>query len=136
MESVVALAVLSIGMLGATRLLSAALQSLNADASRRTAVILADDLADVLIASHAAVLQTRPDNCQIGHGNCSQDPVLSSALREWHTRLRSELPSATARLRSEADAAMLTAFVSLRWPDRSGGLATHEIEVILIEPNQ
>lgn len=111
LEVLIAIVVLSIGLLGLAGLQFSALRNNNQSYERTQAHILAYEIADAMRANRVAAGRaptgafelaagTTPPNgpdCEAGT-NCTQAQAAAYALEKWHERLRVLLPGGTARI--------------------------------------
>lgn len=105
LEILIAILVLSIGMLGLAGLQFAALRSTTQTYERSQAAVLAADLVDRMRANRVAAGEGRfklaPFQIPVSQEDCesvacSRELVADFELAQWHERLRSTLPGATA----------------------------------------
>lgn len=129
-ENLVALTILSIGLLGSGGLLAEALAQLRANAQHRSAVVLGEELADLLISARAQVPRSAVA-CSAGIDDCFADPSLQASLRGWRSRIDRQLPGAGVQLSILPGDASVRYRIDIAW--RAGGLgpASQRFEVIL-----
>jgi type IV pilus assembly protein PilV len=103
-EGLVALVILSVGMLGIASLYVASLKTGRTALTRTNAVNLANDMLDRIRANGTAGTayrfaggSTPPDAADCGEdGVCTRDELAQNDLREWVTAVTASLPLATA----------------------------------------
>lgn len=140
LEVLIAIVVLSVGLLGLAGLQFSALRGNNQTYERSQAHLLAQEIADSMRANRIAagaslfVLDpgTPPDDppvdCRVG---ACDTPALSAAysLDQWYTKLTETLPSATARIRCEPAgvcAVGVVHTVQIMWDEYRVGLAVDD----------
>jgi type IV pilus assembly protein PilV len=115
-EVLVALVVLSIGLLGVAALQLSSLRMNGSAASRSQATLLAYDVADRMRANKAAALA---GNYDIGFSsNPTAGTVAGDDLVRWRTSLTDTLgPTATSEIRRVGAGTATTYVISVRWTD-------------------
>jgi len=122
-ENVVALAVVTTGLLGTTRLFGEALRCVRENHQRHTAILLAEELIDILSVLHTGARPGRTE-CAVVTETCFTDALAQAHIARWRAALLRTLPEATATL--EVTGSTTTHKIQLRieWPDgRSGSVA-------------
>ncbi len=106
-EALVALVVLSIGMLGIAALYVESLRAGRESLTRSTAILLASDMADRIRANRAAGAAyekaatdtgTASTDCEEGGANASCTPAVMAAhdIATWETEIKANLPGGDA----------------------------------------
>lgn len=126
-ESLVALLVLSIGLLGIAAMQLASLQANNGAFQRTQATFLAQDIADRMRANRNAALAGEYD---FAFGTAAPDApatVAEGDIALWKARLAATLPAAASGDEDDApdaeidtDPATNTVTISIRWDDSKG----------------
>jgi len=125
LEVLIAVVVLSIGLLGMAALQSSAI-SLNHSAYLRTqAINLSYDMSDRLRANRAAALQGEYDH-GMGSAPPSGGTVAKQDLREWLNALEITLPSGTGAIQRNGD----TFTITVRWDDSRGAEDPEEFVMV------
>jgi type IV pilus assembly protein PilV len=132
LEVLVAIVVLSIGLLGLAGLQFSALRGNNQSYERSQAHILAGQIADAMRANRVAaaagafVIDTDDDpvaavSCT--PGPCTRAQAAQFALANWHDRLTAELPGGTARITCSTTPCQQGVFhtVSIIWDENRTG---------------
>jgi len=123
-EALVALLVLSIGLLGVAAMQLSSLQANNGAFQRTQATFLAQDIADRMRANRAAALAgdydfNFGDAAPVAPATVAEDDIVA-----WKTRLAATLPAGSAGDPPDAeiatDLATNTVTVSIRWDDSKG----------------
>lgn len=139
LEVLIAIVVLSIGLLGLASLQLSALQGNNQSYERSQAHILAYEIADAMRANRSAAGNeafliaagaappVAPVDCEdpaLAVPRCNAAQAAAFALDQWHARLRILLPNSTAQITCSIDpctpGAMQTVFVM--WDENRKGL--------------
>lgn len=143
-EVLVALVVMSVGMLGIASLYVTALQAKTTSGSRMKAVNLAYDIADRIRANPTATASyllaagaaTPAQNCATA--TCSAAQMAAADLNAWNTLVTSAitgLPGASSANRSIVQTAAPTAVspeiltITLTWTEVNSGTLTYALEV-------
>lgn len=119
-ESLVALLVVSVGLLGLMALLLQALALASAGFQQQRALWLAADLGEWLRLVPAAVAAAGPGagpgvrDCE-GAERCTPEELLDAGHRRWQARIRRELPDAVGDYRVVELGEAQAARISLRW---------------------
>ena len=113
-EILVALLVLSIGLLGMARLQAASLRANHNAYLRSQAVVLAYDMADRMRANRPPALAGAYDIALAG--SASGSTVAADDLAEWKNLLQSVLPSGDGAVDVDGTAATIT----VQWDDTRG----------------
>lgn len=126
-ESLVALLVLSIGLLGIAAMQLASLQANNGAFQRTQATFLAQDMADRMRANRTAAINGEYD---FEFGTAAPDEpatVAEGDIALWKGRLAATLPAAASGDEADApdaeistDLATNTVTISIRWDDSKG----------------
>ena len=126
-EAMVALLVLSIGLLGVAAMQLSSLQANNGAFQRTQATFLAQDIADRMRANRQAALDGAYD---MDYGDdVPEEPatVAENDILLWKTRLAATLPAAASGDEDDApdaqivtDAATFSVTITLRWDDSRG----------------
>ncbi len=126
-ESLVALLVLSIGLLGIAAMQLASLQANNGAFQRTQATFLAQDIADRMRANRTAAINGEYD---FAFGTAAPDApatVAEGDIALWKARLAATLPAAASGDPDDApdaeidtDVATNTVTISIRWDDSKG----------------
>lgn len=128
LETMIALAVLAIGLLGSARLFVAALQQLQLNAHHRSAVFLGEELAEQLIAAREVILHDNISECSFTRRPCFTDRGLEAQLNQWHARLRATLPDPVAEIARQDDSATIAWRINIGWLERSGQFQSQRFE--------
>jgi len=131
LENMIALAVLSIGLLGSAGLFVGALQQLQLNAHHRAAVFLGEELADHLIAARELIVHDSTDECTVAHTPCFADPGLEAALDQWYARLRETLPEPVAEITRHVGDATIGWRIDIGWRERSDQYQSQRFELQL-----
>ena len=129
-ENMVALAILSVGLLGIAGMFSEALRQLQSNAMERSAVMLGDELVSHLILARAQI-DHRDIECSLALGNCFDQADLQSSMNAWFARLHQTLPGALAELTMHARTATQRFSIQISWTDRTGQARSHRIAFLL-----
>lgn len=132
LEVLVAIVVLSIGLLGLAGLQFSALRGNNQSYERSQAHILAGQIADAMRANRVAAgagaftIDTDDDpvaTVSCAPGPCTRDQAALFALASWHDRLTAELPGGTARITCSTAPCQQGVFhtVSIIWNENRTG---------------
>ncbi len=125
-EVLVAMIVLSIGLLGLAGLQLTSLKAADSAYFRSQAMVLADDVLDRMRSNRAAALAEDYD-VAIG-SSPSGTTVADKDLIEWRTMLGGTLTSGTGAVDVNSDG---VATVTIQWDDsRGGGGSTEQITVV------
>jgi type IV pilus assembly protein PilV len=126
-ESLVALLVLSIGLLGVAAMQLSSLQANNGAFQRTQATFLAQDMADRMRANRRAALDQEYD---MAYGDAAPNApatVAENDIVAWKDRLAATLPAAASGEAEDApdaeietDVATETVTISIRWDDSRG----------------
>jgi len=122
-EVLVALVVMSVGMLGIAALYLEGLRAGRTALYRTTAVTLAADMADRIRANSTAGLAyagTGPgvdSNCINGANDCTPDQLADDDWFDWNNQLNSQLPDGTVGEIDVAGAAPATYTITVAWPE-------------------
>jgi type IV pilus assembly protein PilV len=126
-ESLVALLVLSIGLLGVAAMQLSSLQANNGAFQRTQATFLAQDMADRMRANRGAALDGEYDMDYGDAAPADPDTVAENDIVLWKDRLAATLPAAASGEADEApdaeittDVATETVTISIRWDDSRG----------------
>lgn len=128
-ETLVALTLLALGLLGGMALLIAGLRSGREALQREAAVALAADLGERLRANRAAAVHYRldadselaaPDGVCVAAAPCTPEARARLDLEQWLQQLQRQLPGAEAVISvpDDADSPQLVT-VELRWSSRN-----------------
>jgi len=125
LEVLIAVVVLSIGLLGMAALQSSAI-SLNHSAYLRTqAINLSYDMSDRLRVNRIAALQGEYDH-EMGKAPPSGDTVAKQDLREWLKALEVTLPSGKGAIQRNGNIFTIT----VRWDDSRGAEDPEEFVMV------
>jgi type IV pilus assembly protein PilV len=136
-EALVALVVLSVGLLGIAALYAESLVSWRVSLQRSQAVLLASDLAERIRANRGggpayddAVSGDGAVNpaCQQGGGGCPPEQMARHDKAEWSAAIRAALPSGTATV-TVAGAPPRTYTITIRWAEPSVGKQVYTLSV-------
>jgi type IV pilus assembly protein PilV len=122
-EVLVALVVMSVGMLGIAALYLEGLRAGRTALYRTTAVTLAADMADRIRANSTARLAyagTGPGvsgNCINGAIDCTPDQLADDDWFDWNNQLDAQLPDGTVGEIAVAGAAPATYTITVAWPE-------------------
>ncbi len=122
-ETLVAMVVVSIGMLGIAGMYVEGLRSSRVSASRQAAVSLASDLADRMRANPTAGLAYQGDaenqDCVNGAENCTPEELAADDLSWWLANLQTQLPDGegTVDVVEAAGADVRTYTILLTWAE-------------------
>jgi type IV pilus assembly protein PilV len=131
-EVLIALVVLTVGMLGIGVMLLDALRSSRSALQRTAAVILAGDMGDRIRSNRAggdayavadgAVLPAPPKSCTAAN-SCDASEVAAVELYEWQQAALRALPDARTTVTGELDAASSARAytISITWAQSGGG---------------
>jgi type IV pilus assembly protein PilV len=129
-EVLVALVVLSVGMLGIAGLYVTSLRSGRVAVLRTQAVMLAGDLSERIRSNRAGVLDYDDGAsgngvlnaaCLQGGGGCTAAQMASHDKAEWWQQLRQSLPSANATVVVNAGTNPDTVTITITWIEPSLG---------------
>ena len=135
LEILIAVVVLSIGLLGLAGLQFTALRGNSQSYERSQAQALAYEIADVMRTHRVAAGQgafeivageipAEPEaSCTDADEPCTRDEAAAFILDEWHRRLRTVLPAATARIECSVDPCRIGALqtVQVIWDESLTG---------------
>ena len=122
-EVLVALVVMSVGMLGIAALYLEGLRAGRTALYRTTAVNLAADMADRIRANRNAGLAyagTGPgadDACVNGPADCTAEQLAEDDWFDWNNQLNAQLPEGAGGEVSIAGAAPATYTITVAWPE-------------------
>jgi type IV pilus assembly protein PilV len=122
-EVLVALVVLSVGLLGIAGLYVESLRAGRAAVYRSTAVTLASDMADRIRANPDGLYAgvgpgTAANDCVNGPADCSPDELAQDDWFRWLEDIRERLPQgATATVDVQAIAPITQFVITVSWPD-------------------
>jgi type IV pilus assembly protein PilV len=132
-ESLVALLVLSIGLLGVAAMQLSSLQANNGAFQRTQATFLAQDIADRMRANRRAALDGEYD---MDYGDAAPNAPATVAENDivlWKNRLAATLPAAASGEEEDAPDAQIvtnvadeTVTIRIRWDDSRGAEAAQE----------
>ena len=128
LEQLIGLAILSIGLLGSTRMFGEALQSLRDDTHHQSAIVLGEELLERLVASGAARESVR-FSCAPGVAPCRFDAPIEIA--DWQASLQRSLPEPDTQLRITPAARTNAVTLSISWRDSRGQTVIREFERIV-----
>jgi len=134
LENVVALAILTVGLLGTTRLFGEALRSLRDNQHRQAAIILGEELIDRLIAQRHETLAAEIDCLDVTQ-RCLDDPLAQTQLAAWHVALSRALPDPRAQLSitgSPTLSASRSIHLHIDWRDSRGAMAAAHFERVVV----
>lgn len=131
LENLIALSILSIGLLGSAALFSEALRQLQSNTNRRSAVILGEKLIDELIAARERLPAGRSAQCTINVDRCFNDMRLEHLLGQWHERLQHRLPDANAELTLVASTAVTELLINIEWTGRHEQAQSQRLAVLI-----
>jgi type IV pilus assembly protein PilV len=118
-ETLVALLVLSIGLLGVAALQVNALTTNSSAHMRSQASVLAYDLADRMRANRTAALKTDATGYQVVYGAPPSGTTLNALdLQNWKAALANTLPSGDGEMQLVGNIAV----IRVRWTDKTTGL--------------
>lgn len=126
LEVLVAIFILSVGLLGLAGLQSASMRNNNSAAMRSQATVLANDIADRIRANpdgdYITPLPngTQQTNCLSTTG-CSEDAMAQNDIYEWQYAVGDNLPTGTGSLAVSGGIYTIT----ITWDDRFSGTADH-----------
>lgn len=129
LENVVALAIVTAGLLGTTALFGEALRSVRDHHQRQTAILLGEELIDIAIALQADTLPGEL-SCSIVPEPCFGDAFAQAELDRWRQALLRTLPEASAQL-GITGATIRTLQLSLTWPDSRNQTAVQRLERVV-----
>lgn len=131
-ESLIALLVLSIGLLGVAAMQLMGLRANNGAYQRTQATFLAQDIADRMRANRGAALNQQYD-FNYGDTTPNVDPVAQNDITTWRTRLATTLPAGASGLPGDdpdasidVDPATNIATITIQWDDTKGAEALLE----------
>ena len=130
LENVIALAIVTVGLLGTTRLFGEALRSLRDHQHRQSATVLGEDLIEQLIALREQSLLADRD-CTLPREACFDDAPAQAQLEAWQARVRRLLPDAAARLIVAGTATTIRIELGIEWRDSRGERAATHFERVL-----
>ncbi|MBL8201715.1 MAG: type IV pilus modification protein PilV [Chromatiales bacterium] len=123
-EVLVALVVMSVGMLGIAALYLEGLRAGRTALYRTTAITLAADMADRIRANRNAGLAyagTGPGadgGCVNGAADCTAEELAADDWLDWSTRLATQLPEGAAgEIIVDAAAPVATYTITVAWPE-------------------
>lgn len=136
----IAVVVLSIGVLGLAALQFASLRGNNQSYERSQALAFANEIADQMRANRAAAgsgsfAVTAGNNPPAGGdcvaATCTAAQIAAFELGQWHTRLRNTLPGGTASIQCSVNPCTVGAMqtVSVFWDENRSGTADSSVQV-------
>jgi prepilin-type N-terminal cleavage/methylation domain-containing protein len=131
LEQVIALAILTIGMISAARLFGESLQQLSMNARHRGAGTHAEDLLSRIAATTERSPHNASFSCTVGIDPCFREAEIEAWLTQWHERLLQQLPGAVPQLTVTSDSQTTTYRISIGWPGRDAQLQTQRFEIVL-----
>lgn len=126
-ENVVALVIVSAGLLGTTRLFSEALRSLRDDHQRQTAVLRGEALIENLLALRAWTLPAQ-FSCSVITERCFTDEFAHDQLVAWRAATLRTLPEARTLLTVTGSNMARTIRLQISWRESSGKIAKEQFE--------
>jgi prepilin-type N-terminal cleavage/methylation domain-containing protein len=111
-ENLVALTVLSIGLLGTAALLASALGALRIGAQRQTAIVLSDDMASRLLGS-----------------DVSADHSRLADFQSWRDEVASRLPGGNGSVTRAPGGRVDVFTIDVSWNEPSLGTLHHVVDV-------
>jgi len=130
-ENLVALGILAFAMLGCAGLFAVALEQLHFNRQQRVAILLGEELIDLLIVTRDRRAAGRSGQCDIGTQSCFGLPAAEPWISDWHKRLRDTLPNAAARMNMRATATATTYQLDIMWDGRAAQAQSQQFEILL-----
>ena len=136
LEVLVALLILSIGLLGLAGMFSSGMRSNGGAYMRTQATLLAYDIADRMRANGAGLFAvdyepfngtapSSPQHCATVGGSsatdCNAAQMAQFDLAQWVNELKNRLPSGTGKITLASDG--LTYLITVSWDDKNSGSA-------------
>lgn len=131
LENLVALAIVTLSLLGTGRVFGEALRAMRYNAEVQAVTMLGRDIVDRLAALDARVAAGTSLRCTVGASRCFDDPSKESAVDAWGSVLVREMPGARAEIVVAGTQATRVFRVRIDWPDRRAGTASQEFERVL-----
>lgn len=142
-EVLVALVIMSVGMLGIASLYVTSLQAKTTSYSRMKAINLAQDIADRIRANSAAVSDyaltesTTPDQSNCSSRNCTGTEMAHFDLYEWDQLIRDTsngmgLPGQIKRsisITGDTGTSTATVTINLTWQEKNSGDLTYSLQI-------
>ena len=120
-EALIALLVLSIGLLGVAGLQLAALRQNNSASQRSQATFLAYDIIDRMRANRRNALDVAAPAYVVGYGTHTATGTLAERdLTAWKAGLAAVLPAGDGQIARDADPNLNRWTISIRWDDSRG----------------
>ena len=126
-ENIVALAILSAGLLGTTALFGEALRSVRDNRHRQAALLHGEALLDTLLALQVDTLPG-PLECSFAAAPCLADASAQAELAAWRTALLRALPDARVRVNVFGPPEIRSLRLQISWPDSRGEIAIQRLE--------
>jgi Tfp pilus assembly protein PilV len=133
LENLVALAIVTLSLLGTGRVFGEALSAMRYNADVQTATMLGQDILDRLTALDASVAAGTSLRCTVTASRCFDDPPLQSAIGAWRSVLVREMPRARAEIFASGTQTTRVFRVRIDWPTRRAGTASQEFERVLTQ---
>lgn len=130
-ENLVALAIVTLSLLGTGRVLGEALRAMRYNAEVQTVTMLGRDILDRLAALDVGVAAGTSLRCTAAAYRCFDDPPLEAAIDAWRSVLVREMPLARAEIFAAGTQTTRVFRVRINWPDRRAGTASQEFERVL-----
>jgi len=130
-ENMVALAIVSIGLLGSGGLFAEALAQFQSNSQRRAAIIFGAELADQIIAARAEIARHSAGECSPGLDACFGDPSLETWVTHWRNRLRQSLPGAGVSMSIAHTATAASYKIEIHWADRHNAASSEQFGFVL-----
>ena len=124
-EILVAVVVLTIGMVTVAGMLNNSISSLTDSLHRQRAALLSADLAELVSAIHADA--SWPMNTPADYGcnivACTPAELLAHTLHHWRRRVALRLPNGSGNIRFVDEDGLAAAAIRLEWHSRGGSQA-------------
>ena len=130
-ENMIALAILSIGLLGSGSMVTTALAQLQSNAQRRSAIALGEEFANQLIGAREQIAENKSMACTPGVDTCFSEPAVELWIEHWRRRLVQILPEASVSLSVAEATTKLSYRMDIVWPDRHDTFASEQFEFVL-----
>ncbi|MGD8323047.1 MAG: prepilin-type N-terminal cleavage/methylation domain-containing protein [Gammaproteobacteria bacterium] len=130
LENMIAVAILSIGLLGSARLFGEALRELHSNSNRRIAVVLADELVNRFLATRDNLVFTGSPACTLAVEACFDDSSIEAWVSDWRRRLGNRLTDARAILSVSHSDAVDAWLLEISWIGRHGRSESQRFEIV------